>query len=412
MRTRIVILCVLAFACTTPGQKDPGKQPAANPTFKILPGVGDSTLVQGQPLLHTDPSGDVYLSWAERLDSTHHRMQYALLTDTGWSEAVTIATGSHWFVNWADIPQFASDGKGHYIATYLQKSGPGTYAYDIMLTRSTGGTIWESPVKLNEDGKEAEHGFVSITPNAAGFLLSWLDGRRTNPMPSGAHDHDAHDGGQMTLRAAQLDTLGKKLWEEEVDNRTCDCCQTAVAMSAQGPLIAYRDRSEREIRDIYVAQRGTTGWETRPLHTDGWEINGCPVNGPQVQSRGNTVAVAWYTEAQKQPSVNTAFSADGGRTFGKPTRIHDSIPLGRVDLVLTDEQTAIVGWMEGDRILARASDADGSTGPVALVGRNTAARNGGFPQMARWGQHVVFAWTDAASKRILTSVIPIAALLR
>jgi hypothetical protein len=200
-----------------------------------------------------------------------------------------------------------------------------------------------------------------------------------------------------------MDRNGNKIWEEEVDERTCDCCQTSVAIGPNGPMIVYRDRSDREVRDIYIAQRGKTGWDSRPLHTDGWEINGCPVNGPQMECIRNTVAAAWYTEARKQPAVYMAFSTDGGRTFSSPLRIHDSIPLGRVGLVLADEQTAIVSWMEGDRILARRVGSDGSVGPIQPIGRNSTKRSGGFPQATLSGQELIFAWTDVETRRIVTA---------
>lgn len=403
MRKWIVIISILACACKNTSDPDNGMAAAG---ITIIPAPGDSSLRQGQPLLHTDPGGQTFLSWVEQLDSTTHRLQYAQLTDTGWTAARTIASGSRWFVNWADFPQFASDGKGHFIATYLQKSGTGTYAYDVMVTMSSGGTAWSQPMVLHDDGKEAEHGFVSIAPATDGFLVSWLDGRRTNPMPSGDHDHDSHDGGQMTLRVALLDTAGKKRWEQEVDDRTCDCCQTSVAIGPEGPMVAYRDRSAGEIRDIYIARISGTGWQAPlAIHPDVWEINGCPVNGPQMAAAGNTVAVAWYTEARNQPAVYAAFSTDGGKHFGDPISFKDSIPLGRVDLRLSDDQTAQVTWMEGEKILSRSVSVDGKLGPLHTIARNSSARASGFPQITESGKRLVFAWTDFLSRKIITATM-------
>lgn len=368
----------------------------------MLPLPSDSTLDQGEPFLHTDPRGALYLSWIETLDSATHRLQYARWQDGGWSGPITIAQGRDWFVNWADFPQFAADGNGHFIATFLQKAGPGTYAYNIMMTRSSNGTDWTEPQVLHNDGKEAEHGFVSIVPNADGFLLSWLDGRRTNPMPAGAHEHDHHDAGQMTVRAAQLDTAGKKIWEDEVDERTCDCCQTSAAMGSEGPMVLYRDRSDQEIRDIYLARRVAGRWTSSVLHADGWEINGCPVNGPHIETRGAVVAAAWYTEAGKKPGVYLNWSSDGGNQFGERVAIHDSVPLGRVDLVLADDSTAFVCWMEGNQILARRAGSAGSLGAIQVIGRNSPKRSAGFPQVSIAGQELFFAWTDADTRRIKT----------
>jgi hypothetical protein len=385
---------------------DAGTIPASLRPIPLPP--SPDSLQQGEPFLFTDPSGGVYLSWIERTDSQTHRLQYATLTDTGWAGPVTIASGQQWFVNWADYPQLATDGAGHFIATYLQKSGAGKYAYDIMLTRSSGGMEWTRPVKLNEDGKEAEHGFVSITPYApGGFLVSWLDGRNTQPMTDERHDHAGHgDMGAMSIRAALIDTNGNKTGETALDNRTCDCCQTAAAVSASGPLVVYRDRSDNETRDIWMARMENGRWmQPQRLSQDNWVINGCPVNGPRAEAIGATAAVTWYTEGQKPAAVYAAFSVDGGKTFQQPIRIHDSIPLGRVDLVLTDTANAWVRWMEGGDIRVRSVHVNGTLGPSKLVARNSAARNAGFPQMTRWGKRLVFAWTDAESRRIMTGYI-------
>ena len=39
-----------------------------------------------------------------------------------------------------------------------------------------------------------------------------------------------------------------------LDQRVCDCCQTSVAKTQDGPVAIYRDRSEEEIRDIYMVR--------------------------------------------------------------------------------------------------------------------------------------------------------------
>jgi hypothetical protein len=147
-------------------------------------------------------------------------------------------------------------------------------------------------------------------------------------------------------------------------------------------------------------------WQTpEPVSLDQWIINGCPVNGPHLEVNGNRAAVAWFTSAKNSAGVYTAFSSDGGRSFREKIRVHDSLPLGRVDLVLADSSTAMVSWMEGGQILARAVHADGETGPVYFISKNSAARSAGFPQMTLSGKKLVFAWTDADTKRIMTAVM-------
>jgi len=405
MKKWIAWFCLFAISCKDPDAKQSSLEP--EPELQMQTLQSPSRFKAGEPALFTDPAGAVFLSWIEETDSLTHRLVYSQLKDSNWTEPRTIASGQNWFVNWADFPRLASDGRGNMMATWLQKNGRGTYAYDVMMTFSSDGNAWKQPAKLNEDGKEAEHGFVSIiTHPDSGFIVAWLDGRNTMPMPAGSHDHEGHEGGAMSLRAAILDKDGKKRNEKEIDQRTCDCCQTALALGSGGALLLYRDRSEQEVRDIQIARMDQQNWlEPEPLSKDGWVVNGCPVNGPRVAANGTKAVVAWYTEAQDQPAVYAAFSEDGGASFGQRIRIHDSIPLGRVGLVLAGHDMAYISWMEGSRILVRPVSPDGTTGPVYQVAENSSARSAGFPQVTEAGNQLIIAWTDAAEKRIQTRML-------
>ena len=73
-------------------------------------------------------------------------------------------------------------------------------------------------------------------------------------------------------------------------------------MTAEGPVVVYRDRSEaeKEIRDISIVRLKGKKWSApRPVFQDGWRLNGCPVNGPAVAAAGRRVAVAWFRELIK-----------------------------------------------------------------------------------------------------------------
>ena len=49
----------------------------------------------------------------------------------------------------------------------------------------------------------------------------------------------------------------------------------------------YRDRTEAEIRDIAIVRLVDGIWSDPALvSADGWEIAGCPVNGPAIDSAG------------------------------------------------------------------------------------------------------------------------------
>ena len=289
---------------------------------------------------------------------------------------------------------------GSLAAHWLVKSGPGTYAYDVNISRSKdGGKTWGRPVVPHTDGTETEHGFVSLIPLEGGRLGAvWVDGRATKDVKG--HDEKGPLPVSMQLRYAAVQDDGKLSDEAVLDERICECCQTSAAMTAEGPIAAYRDRSEREVRDIHFVRRQQAGgWSgPRAVHADNWEINGCPVNGPSVAADGRRVALAWFTGEGDAPRVQVAFSADAGATFGTPTRVDDGEALGRVDVVLLADGSALVCWMsggaEGGANKVRRVAPDGALGPVAIIARTDVSRSSGFPRMARAGDTVYFAWTQ------------------
>ena len=123
----------------------------------------------------------------------------------------------------------------------------------------------------------------------------------------------------MSLRAAIFDKEGNALNRWELDNRICDCCQTGAAMTSNGPIVIYRDRSANEIRDMSVTRWIDDTWTTpAPIAIDLWEIAGCPVNGPQITAIENNVAAAWFTAANGTATVKIAFSQDAGAKFSEP----------------------------------------------------------------------------------------------
>jgi hypothetical protein len=264
------------------------------------------------------------------------------------------------------------------------------------LSRDQGRT-WSEPASPHDDGTPTEHGFVSIANWQGQPYVAWLDGRHTD---AEAHGHDAHaaSAGAMTLRGAIL-VAGGARDGREIDDRVCDCCQTDMALTADGLLLVFRDRSTDEVRDIHAArfERGT--WSTPvSVHADGWKIDACPVNGPAIAARGDDAAVAWFT-APDVPRVRLAFSADGGRTFAPPLEVASGAVAGRVDVVLLADGRAVVSWLAtaggGATIRVQPFTAAGPAGPAMDIVGTQVARSSGFPQMLEVAGGLVFAWTGS-----------------
>ena len=393
---RALVVVVLLVAVESPAQ--PIREVAA----PAAPGAAES-------FLSTDRDGDVLFSWLEPATAPgRFALRFARHHGDTWSAATTIFESSDFFVNWADFPSITSDRNGALIVHWLQKSGTSTYAYDVRYSLSRDrGAHWSSPMLLNRDGKLVEHGFVSIVAQpTSGFAAVWLDGREMS---------EGKEEGDMTIRYADVGADGRISHGFVLDKRTCECCTTAAALTSDGVVAAFRDRSDKEIRDIAIA-RVVRGRAELPfiVSDDGWQIQGCPVNGPQIDARGKNVALAWFTGAKDQSRVNVAFSRDSGKSFAAPIRVDDGSPMGRVDILLLPSGDALVTWMEGlgnaAQVSARRVSASGRLGRVVKLADSSAARSSGFPRATLVGSQVWFTWTEPASpKRVHIAVADVGA---
>ena len=359
------------------------------------PATGDSR----EPDLTATPDGRVVLSWIEKLDAKRYALRTAVRDQRGWSATRTVAKGDNWFINWADFPSVIGLNDGSLAAHWLVKSGKSTYAYDVNIAMSKdGGKTWTKPLVPHLDKTQTEHGFVSLVPLRDGRLGAiWVDGRNTKGMKE--HDEDKPISANMTLRFAAIDAAGKISDEAEIDERICECCQTAATVTSEGLIAVYRDRSQNEVRDIYSVRQANGTWvKPQTVHADNWELNACPVNGPAIAADGRNVAVAWFTGAGGKQSVKVAFSADGGTTFGAPVKIDEGETQGRVDVVMLPDGSALVCWLsgnaEGGAINVRRVQANATLGPPTVIAKTDISRSSGFPRMALLGNEVHFAWTE------------------
>lgn len=385
-------------------------------TASILKEIVTPCKEGGEPNLFVSETGQVYLSWIEYLNDTTDALLFSKLEDNEWTAPQPIASGSDWFVNWADFPSlvaYKKDNGQSLAAHWLQTSAAGTYDYDVRIAQSfDAGKTWNPSFIPHRDSIPSEHGFVSMLPLSENKIFAaWLDGRNTKGEGHSEEEHGHH--GAMTLRAATFDKEAKLYDEVELDSRVCDCCQTSVARTDKGLIVAYRDRSEDEIRDIAIVRQVNGEW-TSPslLFKDNWYIPGCPVNGPSIKADGATVAIAWFTNSDEKPKIKVAFSNNSGERFSLPIRVDEGKPLGRVDILLLSDKEALVSWVEemetSAAIKAVKVNAQGRTSEVFLVASTKASRQSGFPRMVRSKKQIVFAWTAVDSlTRVRTAILNI-----
>ena len=370
----------------------------ANWSLDVTPLASPAAPNSAQPQLST--LGDrVVLSWIER-SGDRASLRFSERTDAGWTEARTVASGTDWFVNWADVPSVIPLQHGSLAAHWLQKSAASTYAYDVRLAFSRDeGRTWSASVTPHHDGTRTEHGFASLFPMPGqGVGVVWLDGRQ---MKEGAHE--GMDAGNMSLRGAMFAPDGSQASEMLVDDRVCECCPSAAAVTANGPIVAFRNRTSDEIRDIYVSRLVGGKWtEPVAVHHDNWRIAACPVNGPALSANGRDVAIAWFTAVGVEGHVYAAVSSNAGETFGSPIRIDDVGAVGRVDVELLADGSAAVTWIEfadqRSEFRIRRAARNGSRSASLGVSRIASGRSSGYPRLARRGNELLFAWVGSGEQ--------------
>lgn len=329
------------------------------------------------------------LSWLETANFKS-ALKFAERTPSGWSDPQSVASGEDVVTNAADVPSVRPVGDRTLGAHWNRQYGDDPEAYSLQLSWSQdGGRTWSQPVTPHHDSTQTQHGFGSLFETAGESRgVVWLDGRAMKP---GAPE------GSMALWAAAFSADGRQLSETSIDGRACECCQTSVAETAEGVIVAYRDRTAEEVRDISVTRLVDGRW-TSPVqvHNDGWTINGCPVNGPSVDARGREVVVAWFTAARGEGEAFLAFSHDAGRSFSAPIRVDDGACRGHLDVELLADGSAAVSWTAAggghSQFNVRRIEQNGArSAPVAVA--NVSGDE--YPRLAHGKDELLFTWVEA-----------------
>jgi hypothetical protein len=387
--------CVLA-AC------DAKREPESalsrfSPQAVAFPGAAGSA----QPRFAAAADGTPVMSWLEPAGEGV-ALRYATFAAGTFAAPREVTSGDDLFVNWADLPSVQPITTDVWAAHWLKLAPDSAGAYHVATAVSAdGGRTWSAPVQLNDDNAIAEHGFVELFAWNDRIAAFWLDGRQ---LAEWSFDEpDALLG--TSLRFAQLDYSGAVVAREIVDELVCDCCQPDRAMASTGPVVAYRDRTPDEIRDIVVRRYADGRWqEPVAAGADHWHIEGCPVNGPAIAAAGDRVGVAWFTAANDDAAVRFAWSSDGAASFEPAVDLDAAGSFGQVGLLLDDAGSAIVTWWRaavggGTDLVLRTVAADGSLGELRVVAHSATGQPVDVPQIIRAGDDVLVAWTtlDAAA---------------
>lgn len=344
--------------------------------------------------------GNIWTTWIEEGTKKNKSIKIAKYNEVSqkWENSKTIYSNSNVFANWADFSslQFSKNGS-IYVNVLTTSPKPKSYGYNSSIFKSDDeGNSWKKLGFLHrDDNPDAEHGFVSLIPEANGVRAFWLDGGLM-----------ASKNKPMEIKTAYIvDEISNEL---TIDERVCSCCGTVSVKSKDKSLIFYRDRSEEEVRDIsYQIFDGK--WKKKKLNKDNWIIHGCPVNGPDADVMGDNIVASWYTGGGASFGSKVAFSDNGGKSFGKPIRIDDFQvgSLGRVKVVLLNKNEAVAIWVKRTNnnvanIYARKINSNGKMGHPAIIVSTDYSKKTGFPQIKKLRDKLYLSYTD--KKEIKTSI--------
>jgi len=246
-----------------------------------------------------------------------------------------------------------------------------------------------------------QHSFLSVFPFGSNLEMLWLDAQvQTHIGP------DHMEMGAIGLRNVELDREMRISGDRWVAPIACECCPTSATVTAAGPVVVYRGRTDppgtkpsevnpnqATVRDIQISTLQDGKWTApRVVHEDNWVVNACPDNGPAVDAKGRDVVVAWWTATLGHPAVYVAFSSDAGAHFGDPVRVDRAKGEGQVTVAWNPvSKDAVVGWLEDHQTLARVVSRDRETGPVLSLG--PAPAHARLPRWVPLPSGTLAAWT-------------------
>ncbi len=373
---RYILFCITLWMTVT--------VPVSGQTLRVEPLANPSGVGSLQANWSKSSTGAPLLSWTEEQKNGSYTLRYAVREGAKWSAPRTIAANRRFFRHPAELPGIVALRNGTLLAHWVEMPEESSEKEFLYVSASTDGIRWSAPVLAHKDRSPVQHGLASIAAtgdNEASLL--WLEALEG-------------EDGPVTMKRSLVNAAGQITKEESLDTDVCACCPTSVVKTARGVLVAYRDHTSEDIRDISTLRFENGRWTpSKNLNPDRWKLNACPINAAIAAATGDQVAVAWYTGAQDKPRVQIAFSKDSGSTFSKPTLVSTGHSFGFTSMALNEDGSAMVSWLEqganDTSILFRQVSSQGVAGPVLQIAKGTKASLG-YPRILQAGSETWIAW--------------------
>jgi hypothetical protein len=330
----------------------------------------------------------------------------------------------------------------------------GTVTSIKMSKSRDGGKSFDAPIALSSADAAGDRGWPSLTVDGHGTPHAiWVDHRglaaakresgatHTHGSAATGADRATHDGVAMAQKsglyyASPISTTTTSTTttsttatsasapadiERKLTAGTCYCCKTALVTGRDDALYAaWRQVYPGNLRDIAFSvsrDRGRTFSAPVRVSEDGWEIHGCPDDGPAmtVDKRG-TVHVIWPSVIgagtdEPQGALFYASTSDG-RTFTPRVRIPTlGSPKPSHPQIATDDRgRLIVAWdeiIDGQRTAVVRELHQSSPGRPITFGeplRLTTNEASTYPVLASTSRGLLAVWTSGAADATVITV--------
>jgi hypothetical protein len=274
------------------------------------------------PSIQLDENNITHVAWME--EKEHARtLHYAHTVPTGEALSSPVAVnGQDEVPYWRqEAPALEAHGEHIYLVWAkmpTQSSADKPFANELRLSRSLdGGQTFLPSALINDDGELVNHSFDSIRIGREGAIhVAWIDGRG-GKKTSGTYVTRSNDHGTSFEK------------NTKIDDDTCVCCRTSVAVAPDGTVYVAWRKMFGDIRETVVARSfdgGTTFSKPVVVGNDRWVYPSCPHRPASLGVDGDgRVYVNWYTEGEDEtPAVYLAYSDDRAQTFSPKYQLNRS----------------------------------------------------------------------------------------
>jgi hypothetical protein len=323
------------------------------------------------------------------------------------------------------------DGRPSIVVLWTARGEGGTA---LVTARSTdGGRTFGPTTALPGVTAAGNRGWESLVAGSNDRLFAlWLDHRdaaqgrahthhQHGSGPAAAAGPDSTDGAARAQRSQLfVGSLDGAIAPRGIARGVCYCCRTALATGRDGAIYAaWRHVYAGNQRDVAFTQSrdgGRSFAEPVRVSEDGWQLDGCPENGPALSvTASNHVHVVWPTlvrDARGETLRLFHASSRDGRRFTPRVELPTSGAAYHPQIIVLPDGSLLAAWDElaaGKRHVrvARGEPDAGGGFAFALV-TGAGELPGAYPALAVTASHAVVAWAQPGETESWLSVRRIA----